>query len=589
MTDMISIPWISIVLFLPLVGSGILMLVPAENERAHRHIALAFMLGTFLLSLVLPVIFDRTVVGYQLTTAIEDLAWIPAIGARYSVGIDGISLWLVMLTTFLGPIVVLASYKYITTHVREFHVAVLLLQTAMIGAFVSLDLLLFYVFWELMLIPMYLLIGVWGSTDRIYAAVKLFVYTMVGSLLMLVAIIYVYSAADVGSFNIDLMIEGARSLGETEQRLLFIAFALAFMIKVPVFPLHTWLPDAHVQAPTAGSVILAGVLLKMGTYGLVRYGMPMFPNAMYWAAPVIGALSVIGIIYGALVAYVQKDIKKLVAYSSVSHLGFVVLGLAAMTPTAVTGAMFQGLAHGIATSGLFLCIGILYERRHTREMSEFGGLTKVMPVFAVFFIIIALASAGLPGLVGFVGEYLILIGSFDASSFAVGGLSVMNGRIGVGPEQMAVIFVTIATIGVILGALYLLHLVQQTMFGPLDEEKNGAVKDLSGREIAYLLPIVLMSFFMGLQPQLFLRDIEPAVERTLVGVYQDLSGDQRAQAQGWSGAQSRARGQWSEMGDSTGPWSIQESHKDSHGEGHDSDEHNDEHVNDEHGANHEEH
>jgi NADH-quinone oxidoreductase subunit M len=301
----------------------------------------------------------------------------------------------------------------------------------------------------------------------------------------------------------------------------------------------------------------------MGTYGIIRYGMPMFPSAMFWAAPVIGLLSVIGIIYGALVAYVQKDVKKLVAYSSVSHLGFVVLGLAAMTPKAVTGAMFQGLAHGIATSGLFLCIGILYERRHTRLMSEFGGLTKKMPVFAVFFIIIAMASAGLPGLVGFVGEYLILIGSFDAFTFSFGDLSVLNGQVAIGPETMSVIYVALAALGVVLGALYLLHMIQETMFGTLDEEKNGAVKDINGREITYLLPIVLMSFFMGIQPQIFLRDIEPAVVRTLTDTFENMSEEQLQRARSWSATRTRGVQEWQSQSPGE-EWSIQKAHSKPH-------------------------
>ena len=565
MTELSSIPWISITAFMPLIGALILMLVPGEHKQAHRHLTMAFMTLTFLVSIPLVTGFDASNAGYQLTGPGENVSWISAIGARYHVGIDGISLWLVMLTTFLGPIVVLASYRYIDKHVKEFHLAVLVLQTAMIGAFVALDLLLFYIFWELMLVPMYLLIGVWGSKDRIYAAVKLFLYTMVGSVLMLVAILYVYAQGGASSFALDHMISTAQGLSLNEQRLLFGAFALAFLIKVPVFPLHTWLPDAHVQAPTAGSVILAGILLKMGTYGLIRYGMPMFPNAVVEAAPFLAVLSVVGIVYGAVIAYVQSDVKKLIAYSSVSHLGFVVLGLAAMTTQSATGAVFQGLAHGITTSGLFLCIGLLYERVHSRELSDFGGLTAVMPRFAVLFIIIAMGSAGVPGLVGFVGEFLILIGS--ARSFVLGfGTIELFGGFGFGPEQFAITFVVIAASGVILGALYLLFMLQKVMFGPIRHESNRNLPDVTGRELAYLLPIVFMTIFMGVRPQLFLESIEPAVERTIAQIQDNTTGPQRELVE--LGAVINANRNRFNRQAASEPWAIQAAHA-HHGE-HDS-------------------
>ncbi len=572
MMDAISasaIPWISLTVFTPFLGALILMLVPAEHHRVHRNIALAVMSLTFLISITLVVSFDSSVAGYQLTSTLENIGWIRAIGARYHVGIDGISLWLVLLTTFLGPIVVLASTRYITTKVKEFHLALLVLQTAMLGAFVSLDLLLFYMFWELMLIPMYLLIGVWGSTDRIYAAVKLFIYTMVGSVLMLVAILYVYAKSGGDSFALAHMIEGARSLGAGEQRWLFAAFALAFLIKVPLFPLHTWLPDAHVQAPTAGSVVLAGVLLKMGVYGLIRYGMPMFPDAVFEAAPIIAILSVIGIVYGALVAYVQDDAKKLIAYSSVSHLGFCTLGLVALTTESVTGAVFQCLAHGIATSGLFLCIGMLYERRHTRLIADFGGMTKPMPRFAVLFVFIAMASAGVPGLVGFVGEYLILIGSAKSYILGFGELSFFS-HLGFGPDKIAMLFVAIAATGMVLGALYLLLMLQKVMFGPIRHDENREVADVSARESLVLVPLVLAAIFMGVQPQIFLDDIEPAVERFIADIEANTTGD-RAELVS-EHREALMRQQRFDVDRAQSPWEIQgevgESHSDdSHGEG----------------------
>lgn len=522
MTELSSIPWISITVFLPLVGALILMMVPAEHERVHRHISMAFMCLTFLISLGLIAGFDPTNGNYQLTSVYEQVPWISAIGAHYNLGIDGISLWLVILTTFLGPFLVLASYKYIDHHVKEFHLALMILQTAMLGTLVALDVLLFYVFWELMLVPMYLLIGVWGSKQRIYAAVKLFLYTMVGSLLMLVAILYIYGKGGQQSFALDHMLMVAQSLTMNEQRLLFGAFALAFLIKVPVFPLHTWLPDAHVQAPTAGSVVLAGILLKMGTYGLIRFGLPMFPDAVVEAAPILGILSVIGIIYGAMIAYVQSDMKKLVAYSSVSHLGFVVLGLASLTPQAMTGAVFQGLAHGITTSGLFLCLGILYERRHTRELDDYGGLAKVMPRFAVLLIVIAMGSAGVPGLVGFVGEFLILLGSSQSLVLNPMGVTIVSGA-GFGPDIVAIILVAIAASGVILGALYILFMLQKLLFGPIKHEANRNIADLSGREMAILLPIAFLTIFMGLRPLPFLESIQPAVERTYANITENIS------------------------------------------------------------------
>lgn len=546
MTELSSIPWISITVFLPLVGALILMMVPAEHERVHRHISMAFMCLTFLTSLALIAGFDPSNGNYQLTSVYEQVPWISAIGAHYNLGIDGISLWLVILTTFLGPFLVLASYKYIDHHVKEFHLALLVLQTAMLGTLVALDVLLFYVFWELMLVPMYLLIGVWGSNQRIYAAVKLFLYTMVGSLLMLVAILYIYGKGGQQSFALDHMLAVAQGLTMNEQRLLFGAFALAFLIKVPVFPLHTWLPDAHVQAPTAGSVVLAGILLKMGTYGLVRFGLPMFPDAVVEAAPLLGILSVIGIIYGALIAYVQSDVKKLIAYSSVSHLGFVVLGLAALTPQAMTGAVFQGLAHGVTTSGLFLCIGMLYERRHTRELEDFGGLAKVMPRFAVLTIVIAMGSAGVPGLVGFVGEFLILLGSSQSLVLNPMGTSIASAA-GFGPDLFAIILVAVAATGVILGALYILFMLQKVMFGPIKHDVNRTLPDLTGRELAVLLPIAFLTIFMGLRPLPFLESIQPAVERTYANITENVSdevhGERLRAAQAHKLARSRFLGE----------------------------------------------
>ncbi|MFB6375438.1 MAG: NuoM family protein, partial [Bradymonadaceae bacterium] len=407
-----SFPWLTVVTFAPLLGVLALMLVPREQKDLLRNLALVTTLGTFFVSLALVYYFDPTVVpaagepfAFQLTDG--PVEWIPSLGIHFFFGIDGISLWLVMLTTFLGPIVVYSTYSQVDEHVKEYMIALLFLQTGMIGALVALDVFLFYVFWEMMLIPMYLIIGVWGADQRIYAAVKFFLYTMVGSLLMLVAILYVYfqTGGDTAQYSFLFTEFAAVDLTFTEQIWLFGAFFLAFAIKVPLFPFHTWLPLAHVQAPTAGSVILAGVLLKLGTYGMLRYAFPVFPDAVRIFAPYIAILAAIGVVYGALLAMVQENVKSLVAYSSISHLGFCVLGLIAMTPQGLAGGMFVMLAHGVATGGLFLCVGILYERRHTKMIDAFGGIAKSMPVFATMFMIIVFASAGLPGLNGFVGEF----------------------------------------------------------------------------------------------------------------------------------------------------------------------------------------
>lgn len=588
---MISIPWITLTVFTPLLGALVLAFVPGEHRGLHRSIATLFMGLTFVLSIPLVTGFDASIAGYQLTTAMENVAWIPAIGARYHVGVDGISLWLIMLTTFLGPIIALSGFGAVEDRVKEYHMALLVLQTAMLGAFVALDLVLFYVFWELMLVPMYLLIGIWGGQNRVYAAVKLFLYTMVGSVLMLIGILYIYVQSGGGSFALADMVAAAQSLSFNEQRLLFIAFALAFLIKVPLFPFHTWLPDAHVQAPTAGSVILASILLKMGTYGLVRYAMPMMPDAVFWAAPGIALLSVIGIVYGAIVAYVQKDVKKLIAYSSVSHLGFVTLGLFALTTTSVAGAMYQSLAHGISTGGLFLCIGVIYERRHTRLISEFGGLAKQIPNFAVVFLIVCFASAGVPGLVGFVGEFMILAGSATSYTLNFGELGYFFG-LDWGPDVTAFFFVAAAATGVILGALYLLFMVQKVMFGPLENPKNQNLKDLSPREWVYLIPIVLMCFIMGLFPQVFLSRMNASVEALIEDiedgavVYAPIVDEDRRRDADYI--------DWIQENGAHQPWEIEHElgvggHGDGHGDAHGGhgahgDDHGDDHGSDDHGS-----
>ena len=487
---------LTLVIFLPVFGAVFLTLLPREEQGQLRAFALTFMLATFGLSLALWSQFDlsKTAPEFQLG---QQAAWAPAVGFSYHVGIDGVALVLILLTTLLTPLALLSAFASVKERVKEFVLALLLLETAMLGTLAAIDLVLFYVFWEAMLLPMYLLIGVFGHERRIYAAVKFFIYTMAGSLLMLVAILYLYFATGgPGSrtFDLPVLLNHAPHLAISVQRWLFLAFALSFAIKVPMFPLHTWLPDAHVEAPAAGSILLAGVLLKMGTFGFVRYAFPLFPDAALQYRGALALLAVVGIIYGALMSMAQSDMKKLVAYSSVSHLGFVMLGLCAFTTEGITGGVYQMLNHGISTGALFALIGILYERRHTRELSQYGGLAKVAPALATLFVIVTLSSIGLPGTNGFVGEFLILSGTFgsklhDAPWYAVGG-----------------------SLGVILGAVYMLWMVQRVFFGPLNRAENEAVTDLSGREYTMLLPLVALIAVMGIFPAPLLARIQPAAD-----------------------------------------------------------------------------
>ncbi|HJL16084.1 MAG TPA: NADH-quinone oxidoreductase subunit M [Sandaracinaceae bacterium LLY-WYZ-13_1] len=461
----------------------------------YSHVALPFF-GEF----ATDPSFGFAQAGYQL---VEDTPWIESFGIHYKVGIDGISLWLILLTTLLTPLALDVSWNSVNTKVKEFAFAFLLLEVGMLGAFVALDLFLFYVFWELMLVPMYLIIGVWGGKDRVYAAVKFFIYTMIGSLLMLVAILYVVmqyryapeNAAEVITFDLERI--SFLMLPRTEQLVLFFAFALAFAIKVPMFPFHTWLPDAHVQAPTGGSVILAAVLLKLGGYGFIRFAMPLFPWASRYVAPSLAVFAIIGIIYGAYCAWVQRDVKKLVAYSSVSHLGFVMLGLFSMTEGGVSGGILQMVSHGISTGALFILVGVVYDRRHTRDLADFGGLAKVMPAYATLFVIVAMSSVGLPGTNGFVGEFMVLSGTFVSQTFNV----------------YQKVFTLFAATGVILAAIYMLHAVLKTFWGPVTHEENEKLEDLSGREKWILAPLIVLIFWIGVVPGFFLNPMEASVER----------------------------------------------------------------------------
>lgn len=498
------------VVFLPAIGALLLALFPPGDHANLKATALGVSTVTFLVSILLWTGFKYGTADYQFTA---NVPWIPEFGIGYRIGIDGISLVLIILTTFLMPLTLLGSWRSITKHVKAFCIAMLLLESGMLGAFVSLDLFLFYVFWEAMLVPMYFLIGIWGGQRRIYAAVKFFIFTMAGSLLMLIAIIVVASGAGAdGGWSFALSDAIARTdLTLTQQRYMFFAFGLAFAIKVPMFPVHTWLPDAHVEAPTAGSVILAGVLLKLGVYGFIRFAFPLFPAAAIEALPILGWLAVIGIIYGALVAWVQTDMKKLVAYSSISHLGFCMLGLAALTSEAITGAVFVMIAHGISTGALFLMVGMLYERRHTRVLADYGGIAQKVPIFAVFMVITVMASAGLPALSGFPGEFLVLLGTFTA-----------------GPTQM--VWAVFATTGVILAAIYLLAMVQKVLFGPMKNPANEDLKDLSAREIFVLAPLMVLALYLGIRPEAVLKPIKPSVENFVRQVNRDAKRTYRTDA-----------------------------------------------------------
>ena len=495
---------LSIIIFLPLLAAVLVAIAKFLNvgDSVLKGIAFLAALLTFVISVSLYLNFDLASENEGMKYYV-DIQWIEGLGINYQIGIDGISLWIVLLTTFLTPICILASWNSVEKSISGFMIALLVLETAMIGVFCALDMFLFFVFWESILIPMYFLIGIWGGRRRIYATIKFVLYTMVGSALMFVGILYLYFQNN-NSFDLLQLYGLAGAIAPEKQKLLFLACFIAFAIKVPLFPFHTWLPDAHVEAPTAGSVMLAGVLLKMGTYGIVRFCLPLFPVGVVAYTPLIVTLSVIGIVYGALVAMVQPDLKKLVAYSSVSHLGFVVLGLFSLNDQGVQGANLQMVNHGLSTGALFLFVGMIFERRHTRMISDFGGLSKSMPIFTVFFMIVTLSSIGLPGLNGFVGEFMILLGSFVSGKFSR-------------------IYVVIATSGVVFAAVYMLWMFQRVMFGKLDNPKNQELKDLSIREIAVLVPIIVFIIWIGVYPKPFLSKIEKSVNSIVILNTEDSS------------------------------------------------------------------
>jgi NADH-quinone oxidoreductase subunit M len=490
-----AFPWLSVVVLTPLAGAIVVGLLP-RRDAILRAAGLAISTVTFGLSLVVLARFHRGVAGFQL---VERVTWVKDWGISYHLGVDGISLFLVLLTAFLFPICFVAS-RHVDKRVKEYVIALLLTEWAILGVFLALDLVLFYVFWEAVLIPMYLIIGIWGYERRIYATIKFFVYTLAGGLLMLVGIVALHIASRATgaapTFSYEGLLKIAPHLAFATQAWLFAAFAIGFAIKVPIFPFHTWLPDAHTEAPTAGSVILAGVLLKMGTYGFIRMAIPLFPDVARAARGWMMAAAVIGILYGAAVSAVQSDLKRLVAYSSVSHLGFVVLGLFAFTLPAVQGATLQMVNHGLSTGALFLLVGMLYERRHTRQIDEFGGIGQIAPVYSGFFLIVALSSLGLPGLNGFVGEFFILLGSFRTAPVA----SILG------------------TGGVVGAALYLLWAYQRTFHGPVTSDANRVLKDLTIRERIVLAPLVAMIVLIGVWPQPFLSRMQPSVARAISAV-----------------------------------------------------------------------
>ncbi|MEO0393184.1 MAG: NADH-quinone oxidoreductase subunit M [Pseudomonadota bacterium] len=497
-----SWPVLSIVTFLPLVGVLFLLTIrddEAATARNARWVALFTSGTTFVISLFILAGFDPDVAGFQM---VEEVAWLPALGLTYKMGVDGISVWFVLLSTLLVPICIIASWDAIQHRVREYMIAFLVLETLMIGMFCALDLILFYILFEGVLIPMFLIIGIWGGARRVYAAFKFFLYTLLGSVLMLIAMLAMYWQA--GTTDIEALL--THGFPSEMQYYLWLAFFASFAVKVPMWPVHTWLPDAHVEAPTAGSVILAGVLLKMGGYGLIRFSIPMFPEASDYFAPLVFAMSVIAVIYTSLIALAQSDMKKLIAYSSIAHMGFVTMGLFSMTPQGIEGAVFQMLSHGIVSGALFLCVGVVYDRLHTREIERYGGLVNNMPRYAVIFLTFTMASIGVPGTSGFVGEFLTLLGTFQVQNTVA----------------------TLAATGLVLGAAYMLYLYRRVVFGKAPNDEVASLPDVSWREVAVFAPLLVLVFWMGIYPSTFLDLMSASVADLITNYELALMGTEAA-------------------------------------------------------------
>ena len=495
---------LTILTFLPLVGVLAILVLPrredGSNDNWIKLIAIATSAATLLVSLFVLFRFDATNPALQM---VERFDWIPSWGISYFLGVDGLSILMILLTTFISLLAIAGSWTAIDTQLKQYYIFMLLLETGMLGVFLAQDLFLFYIFWEFTLIPMYFLIGIWGGSRRVYASIKFFLYTMAASLLMLIAILYM--GLTNGTFAVPDLIAGRDAFAHA-QNLLFIGFFLAFAVKVPIFPFHSWLPDAHTEAPTAGSIILAGVLLKMGTYGLIRFNLPLFPDAAYKYAPIIAVLAIIGIIYGAIVSFAQKDVKKLVAYSSISHLGFVTLGIFALNNAGIQGALLQGVNHGLSTGALFFLVGVLYERTHTRDMAAYGGVWKIMPVFSVLSLIVVLSSMGLPGLHGFVGEFTILLGSIGAESLT--------------PQPW--IYTAFATTGVILAAVYLLWMFQRVFMGPATTDVVKGLKEMNRRELGIMLAFLVFIFWIGIAPSAYFYLMDDTVNALVSNIGQAM-------------------------------------------------------------------
>lgn len=490
--EIARLPLLTIVTFFPAIGILILLFTNKEKTNFIKWTANIVSAVNFLISLLLVVYFDPSFEGFQF---VEKASWVPSVGINYFMGIDGISLLLVLLTTLLSFLSVLCSWGGITERLKEFYILLLLLEIGMIGVFVSLDFILFYVFWEIVLVPMYFLIGIWGTYNKLYAAIKFFLYTLFGSVLMLLGILALYfiHGAETGEYTFDAVKMMSYNFDPRVQFWIFLAFFFGFAIKVPMFPFHTWLPDAHTEAPTAGSVLLAGILLKMGTYGFIRFSLPILPDASRKFVPLMVLLAIIAIIYGALVSLMQKDWKRLVAYSSVSHMGFVMLGMFAMTPVALQGSVLQMINHGISTGALFMIVGIVYDRRHTRLISEYEGLAKVMPLYSAVFAIMMFSSIGLPGLNGFMGELSILVGTF----------------------QVRWEWAALAATGIILGAAYMLWLYQRVMLGTIKNPANEKMQDLNWREFFQFVPLIILAFWIGIYPKPFFKIMEKPIYKVV--------------------------------------------------------------------------